>query len=185
MDSQYIQKVKPEMEKALDFFSKELRKIRTGQASPSLVEDVEIDVFGQKMLLKQLAAISTPERRQLVIQPWDKSYLGAIEKAIFSQAIGVSPVVEQDIIRISLPPLTGEFRDKLLKVVREKEEESKQTLRKLRDDAWGDIQEKARAGEIREDDKFKGKEELQKLIDEYTKRVDEATARKVEEIKEG
>ena len=155
MYQQILQVLQPELEKSLDFFSKELRKVRTGQANPSLVEDVELDIYGQKMTIRQLASISIPERRQILIQPWDKSHLESMEKALFAQAAGVSPVVEGDTIRIALPPLTGEFREKLLKIIAEKEEEAKETLRKLRDDAWSEIQEKARTGDIREDDKFK------------------------------
>lgn len=177
-----ITKVKPELEKVLDFYKKEMAKVRTGTASPALIEDILVDISGEKMPLKQLAAISSPESRQLLVQPWDRTYLESIEKALQIASIGSSPIVEQDMIRITLPQLTQEIRDNLAKIIGEKTEEAKQTLRKWRDEAWSDIQQEAKKGEIREDDKFKGKEELQKVIDEYTKQVDETRERKDKEI---
>lgn len=179
-----IQKVRPELDKAIEFFRGETAKIRTGQASPALVEDLLIEAYDQKMPLKQLAAISCPERRQILIQPWDKTYLPAIEKALSQGSLGANPIADGTSLRITLPQLTQEFRQNYLKLLSEKSEEAKQVIRHWRDEAWGEIQELARKGEIREDDKFKGKEELQKVIDEYTKKVDEITARKETEIKE-
>lgn len=177
-----ITKIKPELEKVLGFYRKEMTKIRTGIASPALIEDILVDIEGEKIALKQLAAILSPEKRQLVIQPWDRSYLGPIEKALQIASIGSSPVVEQDIIRLTLPQLTQEIRENLAKIIGEKSEEAKKTIRKWRDEAWGEIQEGNRKGEIREDDKFKGKDELQKVIDEHTKQIDEIKERKEKEI---
>lgn len=183
MYQEIIQGIKPELDKAIDYFEKELVKIRTGQASPSLVEDVSVDFSGQRMALKQLAAISCPDRRLIVIQPWDTTYIKPIEQALMKSQIGLSPVVDKNLIRIQLPPLNQEFRQTLEKLLGEKLEESKQTIRRWRERAWNDIQVKARNGSIREDDKFKGKEELQKLIDEYGRKVDELTERKRNEIR--
>ena len=140
--------------------------IRTGQASPALVEDVLVDMHEQSLPIKQLAGISSPERRQILIQPWDPSAIGPIEKALAKESLGISPVVEGKVLRITLPTLTQEYRQNLFHILAEKSEQTKQTLRKWRDDGWGEIQEDARKGDIREDDKFKGKEELQALIDE-------------------
>ena len=182
MHKEIIEKIKPELNKTIEFFQKELAKIRTGQASPTLVEDVLVDISGQNMSIKQLAAITCPQRRQIVIQPWDTSYLEPIEKALQKSHIGISPVVDKEIIRINLPPLTQEFRATLLKALGEKAEETKKTIRHWREEAWNEIQDKARKGEIREDDKFKGKDELQKVIDEYTKNIDELVERKTNEI---
>ena len=109
MYQEVLNKVKPEMEKALSFFQSELAKIRTGQASPSLVEDVQVNLAGQQMLLKQLAGISCPERRQILIEPWDKSYVEPIEKALHQSSLGTSPVVEGKTIRVHLPQLTQEL----------------------------------------------------------------------------
>jgi len=182
MYQEIIQGIKPEFDKAIDYFVKELVKIRTGQASPSLVEDVSVDFSGQTMPLKQLAAISCPDRRSIVIQPWDTTYIRPIEQALMKSRIGLSPVVDKNLIRIQLPPLTREFRQTLEKLLGEKSEEAKQTIRRWREGAWSDIQAEARNGNIREDDKFRGKEELQKLIDDYNQKIEELAERKKKEI---
>lgn len=177
-----ISKIRPEMEKALGFFQGELAKIRTGQASPALVEDLQVNLFDQKMPLKQLAGISCPERRQILIQPWDKSYIEPIEKALQQSSLGTSPIVEGANIRIHLPQLTQEYREQLAKLLGEKTEEAKRQVRKRREDAWERIQEAAKRGEVRQDDKFRAKEELQELIDEYQKKIEELVERKKQEI---
>lgn len=175
--------MRPEADKVVEFFAKEAMKFRTGQASPALVEDVLVDAYGQKMPIKQLAAISCPERRQILIQPWDKSSLEAIQKALqMESSLGTSPIADKDSLRINLPPLTQEFREKILKILADKEEEAKQVIRKLRDEAWGEIQDKTRTGQVREDDKFKGKEDLQKLVDEYNKKIEAVVAKKQQEV---
>ncbi len=182
MYQEVLNKAKPEMESALSFFQSELGKIRTGQASPSLVEDVKVNVFGEQMPLKQLAAISCPERRQILIEPWDKSYVEAIEKALHQSSLGTSPVVEGKTIRVHLPQLTSEYREQLGKLLGEKAEETRKAIRKRREDAWEEIQEEAKRGVVREDDKFRAKEELQKLIDEYSRKIEELVERKKKEI---
>ena len=182
MHQEIINKIKPQLDKTIAYIAGEFSKVRTGQASPALVADIMVDVFGQKMALKQLAAITTPEPRQLLIDPWDKSYLEAIEKALQASSLGTSPIVDNDVIRIKLPEMTQEYRTQLLRLVAEKAEEGKKTLRRWREEAWNEIQEKTRQGKIREDDKFRGKEELQKMIDEYTAKIDELVAKKTNEI---
>ena len=182
MVKQILESTKPELEKAVEFFRQEIAEIRTGQANPALVEDIMVDAYGQLLSIKQLAGISCPERRQILIQPWDPSYIAPMEKAIQKASLGISPVVDGKSLRLSLPLLTQEYRETLIRILAEKSEQAKQTLRKWRDEAWGEIQEGARKGTIREDDKFKGKEDLQKLVDEYAKKIDEASERKKIEI---
>lgn len=177
-----INRISPEFDKTFSFFEKEISKIRTGRANPSLVEDVVVDCFGQKFPLKQLAAISTPEARQILIQPWDKSYVEGIVQALSNTGIGANPIVDRDAIRINLPPMSEEYRKGLLKLVSEKAEEARKTLRRWREEAWEEIQGKTKLGEIREDDKFRAKEELQKLIDDYGKKIEEASERKIKEV---
>ena len=184
MHKEIINKIKPELDRAILFLEKEVAKIRTGRASPSLVEDMVVDCFGSKFPLKQLAAISSPEPKQLVIQPWDKSYIEGIEKALSSSTMGFSPVVDRDVIRIILPPLSEDYRKNLLKILAGLQEDVRKTIRHFREKAWDEVQEKTRAGEIREDDKFKAKEELQKIVDEYNEKVDEIGKRKEKEILE-
>ncbi len=179
-----VQKIRPELDKVISFLEKELNKVRTSRATPSLVEDVVVECFGQKFPLKQLAAISTPELKQILIQPWDKSYLEGIVHALEKTGIGANPIVDKDVIRINLPPLTEEYRKGLIRMISEKEEQARQTVRKWREEAWGEVQEKTKQGEIREDDKFRAKEDLQELVDEYNKKIEESGKRKKEEILE-
>ncbi len=177
-----IKKSRPEMDKAITYFDRELAKIHTGRASASIVEDLVVDCFGQKMPLKQLAMISVPEPRLIVIQPWDKSYFEGIQHAISQSQLGLAPVVDQNVIRISMPDLTSEYRQNLVKVISRAQEEARQTIRRLRDQIWSEVQKKEREGEVREDDKFKAKDELQEVVDEYGKKIEESGERKKKEI---
>lgn len=177
-----VNKIKPELDKVLSFLEGETAKIRTSRASPSLVEDVVADCFGQKFPLKQLAAISTPEPKQILIQPWDKSYIEGIVQALEKTGIGANPVVDKDTIRIILPPLTEEYRKNLARMLAEKKEQARQTVRHWRDRSWDELQEKFKEGKIREDDKFRGKDDLQKLVDEYNGKIEDVVERKRKEI---
>ncbi len=179
-----IKKLTPEFDKALQYLDRELAKIHTGRASASLVEDLIVECFDQKFPLKQLAMISVPEPRQIVVQPWDKTYLEPIQKAIENSQLGLSPAAEGAVIRVAIPDLTSEYRQNLARVISKTQEDSRQAMRRARDDAWSQIQRLERTGEIREDDKFKAKNELQKMIDDYGKKVDEAGDRKKKEISE-
>ncbi len=179
-----IDKIKPEMEKVIGFLERELQKIRTSRATPSLVEDIMVGCFGQKLPLKQVGTITLSGPRQIIIQPWDKSYLEAIEKAISQSNLGAGVFVEGGAVRLSLPSLSGEYRQNLLKVLSEKMEEGRKTIRRWREEAWKEVQEKERAGEIREDDKFRAKDELQDLIDEHNKKIEELGENKKREIME-
>jgi len=177
-----IKKIIPELDKVVSFFEKELLKIRTGRISPALIEDISVECFGQKFPLKQLASISILDPKQLVISPWDKSYIEPIEKAVFSSNLGVSPIVEKDSIRISFPPISEEYKKNFLLIISEKQEEANKTIRKWREKAWEEIQEKTKEGEIKEDDKYRAKEELQEIVDEYNKKIKELSDKKRKEI---
>ncbi len=179
-----IEKIKPELDKVMSFFERELAKFRTSRASPSLVEDVSVECFGQRFPLRQLAANSIPEPRQLLIQPWDKSYIPGIVQALEKTGIGANPIVEKEVIRINLPALTEEYRRELLRIISQKQEEARKVIRRWRDEAWAEIQENFREGKIREDDKFRGKDELQELIDEYNQKIEEIGERKKKETME-
>jgi len=179
-----IDKIKPELDKVISFLERELAKIRTGRASPSLVEDIVVECFGQKFPLKQLAAISIPEPKQILIQPWDRSYIEGIVSALEKTGIGLGVVVAKEVIRINLPPLTEEYRKDLLRLISEKQEKTRQTIRRWREEAWDEIQEGYREGKIREDDKFRAKDELQDLVDEYNEKIEGIGERKKKEISE-
>jgi len=184
MYKEIIDKIKPELDKVINFLERELARIRTGRATPSLVEDIVVECFGQKFPLKQLAAISTPESKQILIQPWDRSYIEGIVSALGKTGIGASSVVDKDIIRINLPPLTEDYRKELLRLLSDKQEEARKTIRRWREEAWSEIQEGAKEGGIREDDKFRAKDELQDLIDEYNKKIEELGEKKKKEVSE-
>lgn len=177
-----IERIKPDLEKTIKFFEGELQKLRTSRASPSLVEDIEVNCFGSNFPLKQLGAISSPQSNQIVIQPWDKSYLEPIEKAVAKSGLGMSAIVDKNVIRLNLPSLTEEYRQSLVKNLNEKAEQAKQTIRHWREIAWGGLQEEFREKKITEDDKFRGKDELQKMIDQYNDKIKEMVERKKQEI---
>jgi len=179
-----INKIKPELEKVISFFDKEMQKIRTSRASVSLVEDIEAECFGQKFSLKQLATISVSGPREILIQSWDKSYIEGIVKALEKNDFGASPLVERNLIKVSLPTLSEEFRKDLIRLIATKQEQAKQTIRRWREEAWGKIQDGFREGKIKEDDKFKGKDELQDLVEEYNKKIEDLAEKKKKEILE-
>ena len=179
---EFIDKVKPEIEKSFKFLEGELAKIRTSRASPTLVEDIEVNAFGSKFTIKQLGAISTPQTNQLVIQPWDVSYIEPIEKAISQSGLGMSCAVDKNIIRLNLPMLTEEYRQSLGKILNEKAEQAKQTIRRQREDAWNKIQTAQKEKQISEDDKFRGKDELQKVVDDYQEKIKNLVEKKKNEL---
>ncbi len=177
-----INKIKPGLDSALEHFKQELGSIRTGRATPALIETVEVEAYGARSPLKQLAALSVPEPRVLLVQPWDKNIVKEIEKAIIASRSGLSVVLTGEQIRVNIPSLTEESRRELVKNLRQKIESAKMVVRNLREQAWKEIQEGERAGLIREDDKFRGKEELQKLIDDYNKKIEDLGGVKEKEI---
>ena len=173
MYEQIIKKIGPEMEKVMEFLEREMAKLRTSRVSPSLVEDITADCFGQSFPIKQLAAISVAGPRELLIQPWDKSYLESIEKAISQSSVVASPVIDGEAIRLSFPSLTEEYRKDLEKIISEKQEDARKTIRHWRENVWKEIQDKQRAGDISEDNKFRAKDDLQDLVDKYNKKIEE------------
>lgn len=179
-----IDKIKPELDKAINFFEGELAKIRIGRISTSLVEDIKVECFGQKFPLKELGTISCPGSRQILIQPWDNSYFEPILKAISQSSLGTAPIADKNSIRISLPPLSEEYRKDSFRILSRKMEDAKKTIRHWRQVAWDEIQEGFRVGEIREDDKYRGKDKLQELVDEYNEKVKKLIEKKKKEIME-
>lgn len=177
-----LQKGKTEFEGFFNFYMQDISSIRTGRASPSLVEDLQVDYFGVKYRLKELASLSTPEARSLVIQPWDKGALEAISGAISKSSIGLAPIAEGHAIRLNIPSLTEDRRKEFIKMLKGKTEESRIKIRQARDGIRDKIQKLEKAGEIREDDKFKGNEDLQKLVDEYNGKIEDLEKKKEQEL---
>jgi len=171
-----------DFEAAIEHFKFESSKLRTGRANPSLVEDLLVDYYGTRTPLKQIASVNTPEARLIVIQPWDRGALVSIESAIRESDLNLNPTNDGVLIRIALPMLTEERRKDLVKVLNQKAEEARISIRSIREDAWKEIQEAEKEGLMSEDDKFKGKEKLQEVVDEFNKKVEEYRGKKEQEI---
>jgi ribosome recycling factor len=182
MVSELIDKKKEEFEKAIEHFKSELNQLRTGRASSVLVENLMVDYYGSKSPLKQIASISTPEPRSILISPWSKDSLVSIEKAIRDSQLNLNPLNDGQVLRVNIPPLNEERRKELVKILGQKAEEARVAVRKQRESIWDEIQEAEKQGKIGEDDKFAGKDRLQKNVDEYNKMIDEIREKKEEEI---
>ncbi|PIV10214.1 MAG: ribosome recycling factor [Candidatus Portnoybacteria bacterium CG03_land_8_20_14_0_80_41_10] len=182
MSKELIDKIKPNLDKTTEYLKGELASLQIGRATPSLIEDLTVECYNQKMPLKQLANIQTLDSRSILIQPWDKSILKNIEKALGHSKLGLSPVVEEDFVRLTIPPLSEERRKELNKIVQEKMEECRISIRRQREEIWRRIQDLEKEGKISEDDKFKAKDELQKVVDDYNRQIEEAAEKKEKEI---
>ena len=172
------------MKKALDSVMREFSEIRTGRANPGLVEGLHIDYYGTPTLLKQLASISAPDAHLIVIQPWDVTAIVEIEKAIMKSNLGINPSNDGKLIRLSIPPLSKERRQELVKVVHKMTEEGRVSLRTIRREAKEALEKLEKDKVIPEDDKFRGIDELQKLVDKYIAKIDEILKNKEKEILE-
>lgn len=172
------------MEKTVESLQIDLRGIRTGRASPALVERLKVDYYGAATPLNQLATISVPEPRLLTIRPWDAAALSAIEKAILKSDLGLTPNNDGKILRLSIPRLNEERRQDLSRLVAKRVEEARVSIRNIRRDAMEDLKTLEKDKEISEDDMHKGREEVQKLTDDFIKQVDEVGKAKEKEILE-
>ncbi|MFZ5765427.1 MAG: ribosome recycling factor [Thermodesulfobacteriota bacterium] len=172
------------MEKSLEAYRRELSTVRTGRASLALVEGIRVDSYGTKMPLNQVATMTIPESRLIVIQPWDPQVLGAIEKAILAANIGLTPANDGKVIRISIPQLTEERRKDLVKQVKKISEEYRVAIRNCRRDAIDALKKQKKDKAISEDDLFKYQEEAQKETDAFVKKIDEILAEKEKEVME-
>ncbi len=178
-----IDNIKIQLEKTIDFFQQEINKLHASRVTPSLVDGIKVPIAGQDMPIQQLASISVNGGNQLLIQPWSEEYLQPIEQAIRQSNLQLSPVVDQKIIRISVPELSQERRENLIIVVGEKSSEAKETVRHWWHEGWEEIRSAFEKGEIGEDDKFQLKDSLQKIIGEYNDKIDEIKKDKQEEIR--
>jgi ribosome recycling factor len=166
----------------LDFYKNDIASIRTGRANVSLVEDIVVEAYNDKMRIKELATITTPEPRTITIQPWDKSVVEAISGAIRKSEIGLNPVVNGQIIQLNIPSLTEERRKEFIKLLKQKTEVARVKIRHIREEIWDKVQGMERNHEIREDDKFKAREDLQKLTDDYNKKIEDLEKKKEQEL---
>jgi ribosome recycling factor len=184
MPKTVINDTKTKMENALSAFSRELSSIRAGRANPSILNKLTVDYYGAPTPINQVAGVSVPEARLIMIQPYDKSVLGDIEKAILKSDLGLSPSNDGSVIRLAIPALTEERRKDLVKQVKKEAEEAKVGIRNIRRDANDDLKKLEKKSEITEDDLRSYSDDVQKLTDSYIAKIDDVAKDKEKEIME-
>jgi ribosome recycling factor len=172
------------MEKAAEHFRDELRGLRTGRATPALVDSIRVECYGSQSPLKQLAQISTPDPQQILIRPYDPSILKDIEKAIRSSDLGMSPNNDGKMIRLQVPPMSGEQRQKMVARIKKSAEEAKVSCRNIRRDSNKHFDAAEKDKELTEDERDKGKEEVQSLLKKFEERIQDMADKKAKEIME-
>lgn len=179
-----LKELEDKMKKSVQSLQKELGGLRAGRATPALLEKLVVEYYGVPSPIHQIASVNVPDARTLVIQPWDKAMLKAIEKAIQKSDLGLTPNSDGTLIRLLIPPLTTERRNELVKVARKKAEETKVAVRNLRRDGNELVKKLEKDGDVSEDQAKKGQDEIQKLTDRYVKETDEVLLAKETEITE-
>ncbi len=173
---------KTEINKVAEYLSKEYSQLNIGRASPMILDGVSVESYGSWVPLKNVASVSIEDPKTLRIAPWDKGQVKEIEKAIVSSNLGLSVAVDDAGIRVIFPQLTTETRQTLIKVLKEKLEEQRITIRKERERIWDEIQKMEKDGKLTEDEKFRGKDDLQKIIDEVNKKLESIFEKKEKEV---
>jgi ribosome recycling factor len=184
MSSEILADADHKMARAVEAMERDFQGIRTGRASTSLVERIVVDYYGTQTPLNQLAGISVPEPHQIVIQPWDRGVLGAIEKAITKSEIGLTPNVDGTVVRLNIPPLTEERRKDIVKVVHKRMEEARVEIRNLRRDAADHLKREEKDGTVGADEARRQLEQLQKTTDRHVAEVDQRGGLKEQEVLE-
>lgn len=184
MVSQALQNIDGKMQKSVEALKRELTTIRTGRATPALVEHIKVEYAGALLPLNQLASISAPEARLLVIQPWDKGSMHSIEKAISKSELGINPINEGNVIRLNIPLLTEERRHELIRAVRRRIEESKITIRNLRREVLDELNKMEKDKDISQDEHKRTLDQLQKLTDSFIANIDQIARSKELELTE-
>lgn len=179
-----IREAKARMEAAVEAMRREFATVRTGKATPALLDTVRVEAYGSKLPVNQLASVTAPEPALLVVQPWDKSLIGPIEKAIRAADLGLNPSNDGNLIRIPIPPLNEERRREYVRLLHKMAEEGRISVRHARRLANEDIKRRMKEGEIGEDDGHRQLEEVQKLTDRYIEKIDEMLKVKEEEVME-
>lgn len=184
MANQVISSTKDKMEKSIQAYRRDLSSIRAGRASASLLDKISIDYYGAPTPINQMASISVPEARMLVIQPYDKTIIGDIEKAILKSDLGLNPANDGSLIRLTIPQLTEERRKELVKLVKKESENAKIVIRNIRRDGNEDLKKLEKSGDITEDELRGYTDDIQKLTDEYINQIDTITKEKEQEVLE-
>jgi ribosome recycling factor len=178
------QETREGMKKSIDSLKNEFKKVRTGRASLSILDDIRVEYYGTLTPLNQMASLSVPESRLITIQPWDVSVIKDIEKAILKSDLGLTPSNDGKVIRISIPPFTEERRKELVKVIHKKGEEHRVAVRNIRRDSNELLKGLKKDGDISEDDAFRAQDQVQKITDEHIKLIDDVCKEKEKEILE-
>ena len=171
-----------QFEKCAEFFKSDIASLRTGRANTAMVEDVTVEAYGTRQPIKAVASISIADAKTLNVEPWDKSLLSAVEKGIRDSSLGINPVNDGRLIRVILPDLTSERRTELLKVLRQKEEHAKISVRKVREEVRDLILEAEKDKDISEDDRYKLQENLEEMVKDFNTKIEDIAKKKEEEI---
>lgn len=184
IQKQLFKEIEDEMKKVIEFVKKEFGELRTGRANPKMVEGIKVDYYGTPTLLKEIANISVPEARFIIISPWDPSSLKAISNAILESNLGITPINDGKVIKLVVPPLSEERRNDLIKIISKIAEEGRISLRTVRRNYREKIKKLEKEKKITEDEKFKIEDEIQELMDKFIKEIDSLLEEKEKEIRE-
>ncbi len=179
-----LRETEKKMKKTIESVDREFAEVRTGRAHPGLIEGLHIDYYGTPTMIKQVAGINIPDPKTIIIQPWDMNAIPQIEKAILNSKLGATPSNDGKVIRLSIPPLSEERRNEMMKVVKDMAEKGRVSLRSIRRDANDHLKKMEAEKAITEDDNFKGQDEVQKLTDKFIKEVDHVLESKQKELTE-
>lgn len=182
MKDQILTETRDKMAKTIQALKRDFMRIRTGRASTALLDGIKVSCYDTQMPLDQVASVSVPESRLITVKPWDQSIIGEIEKGILKSELGLTPMNDGKMIRIPVPPLTEERRRELAKLAKKMAEDAKISIRNHRRESNEFLKELKNEKEISEDEMFKGQDEVQKITDEFIKKIDEVTAEKEKEI---
>ena len=179
---QVLSDIDGRMDRTLDAFRRDLTQLRTGRATPSLIEDLSIDYYGSATPLKQIASISAPDARAIMVQPWDKGSMREIEKSLQRSEMGFNPSNDGNVITVPIPPLTNERRQEMVKLLKRKAEDGKVSLRNVRRDGLETLRKMEKDKAISQDENRRAQDQLQKVTDGHTKLIDETTSAKEADI---
>lgn len=179
-----IDEMRKQMESSVEAMRREFAGVRTGKATPSILDMVRVDAYGSKMPLNQVATVNTPEPRLIVVQPWDKGLIGEVERGIQAADLGLNPSNDGNVIRVPIPPLSEERRKDMVRLLHKMAEEGRISVRHARQEANKEIKQQQQDHEISEDEAHRQLEEIQKITDEYVTRIDELMKAKEVEVME-
>ncbi len=180
--SNYNNEAQQSFEQALEHFAKELKNLRTNRATAELVEDIRVEAYGQNMDLKGVASITIPDAKTIQIEPWDKNLVKDIEKALTGSGLGITPKVAGTVIHLNLPPMTEENRKELVKIIGQKAEQARITIRNIREEVRDQILKDEKAKTITEDEKYSAQEKLDEMVSKFNKKIEDIADEKEKDV---